>query len=67
MTTAYFAELTDHTIEEAETLLKWAKVVTSAYSTPVSYVWDYGDACHLWFWLSDQSILAIEAGSEAIK
>lgn len=63
MTTEYFAELTDHTIEEAETLLKWAGI----HNYPESEDWFYGEAISLYLWLNDQTIDAIRDGGGMVN
>lgn len=59
MTTQYFAELTDHTIEEAERLLKWARIYANSNYPGL---WHYRDCIDLQMWLHEQTIAAIRAG-----
>lgn len=69
MSTAYFAELTGHTIEEAETLLRWAGV--KGYNTSIvdqpNDRWHSSEATNLIMYLHNQPIEAIRAGSDKIK
>lgn len=65
MTTEYFAELTGHTIEEAETLLKWAFPLEVWLLCPP--IWHYGKCIDLQMWLHDQTILAIRAGGGKVN
>lgn len=64
MTTEYFSELTDHTIEEAETLLKWAKCKGIHIATNI---WENRDCINLWMWLHEQTILAIRDGGGKVN
>lgn len=65
MTTEYFADLTDHTIEEAETLLRWAGIKKYDSAPELGggpWHYNYGDAFRLWMWLFNQTIAAIRDG-----
>lgn len=69
MTTKYFAELTDHTIQEAETLLIWAGIEKWAEGEyhEVHNQWRYQHAFYLWLWLHEQTILAIRDGGGIVN
>lgn len=64
VTTEYFSELTDHTLEEAETLCRWAMCKEGYRDRPL---WIYRDCIDLQMWLHEQTILAIRDGGGIVN